>query len=108
AAAALQRAREQRGALVVDAAEPEFIFDEQGDIAEIRARAQTESHRLIEHLMIAANEAVAELLARQKVPCLFRVHERPEPERVERLIAQLASLDVPTPPLPGGYSSAQA
>jgi ribonuclease R len=108
AAAALARAREQRGALAVDSEEPEFIFDEQGNISEIRARAQTESHRLIEHLMIAANEAVAALLARQKVPCLYRVHERPEAERVQRLVAQLASLDVPTPPLPERMSSSQA
>ncbi len=108
AAAALQSAREQRGALAVDSEEPEFVFDERGDIAEIRARRQTESHRLIEHLMIATNEAVAALLARQRVPCLYRVHERPEQERVERLVAQLASLDVPTPPLPKRMSSSQA
>jgi ribonuclease R len=108
AAAALQQARERRGALAVDSEEPEFIFDENGEIAEIRARTQTESHRLIEHLMIAANEAVAALLARQRAPCLYRVHERPEQERVERLVAQLASLDVPTPPLPERMSSSQA
>ena len=108
AAAALQQARERRGALAVDSEEPEFIFDERGEIAEIRARRQTESHRLIEHLMIAANEAVAALLARQRVPCLYRVHERPEQERVERLVAQLATLDVPTPPLPERMSSSQA
>jgi ribonuclease R len=58
--------------------------------------------------MIAANEAVAALLARQRVPCLYRVHERPEQERVERLVAQLATLDVPTPPLPERMSSSQA
>ncbi|MEA2152310.1 MAG: ribonuclease [Solirubrobacteraceae bacterium] len=108
AAAALQRAREQRGALAVDSEEPEFIFDEHGNITEIRARKQTESHRLIEHLMITANEAVAGLLARQRVPCLYRVHERPEHERVERLVAQLASLGVPTPALPKRMSSSQA
>jgi ribonuclease R len=108
AAAALQRAREQRGALVIDSEEPEFVFDGQGNIVEIHARAQTESHRLIEHLMIAANEAVAALLQRQKVPCLYRVHERPEPESIERLAAALASLDVPTPPLPQRMSAAQA
>ena len=108
AAAALQRAREQRGALAVDSEEPEFIFDERGNIAEIRARTQTESHRLIEHLMIAANEAVAGLLARQRVPCLYREHERPERERVERLVTQLASLGVPTPALPERMSSSQA
>jgi ribonuclease R len=108
AAAALARAREQRGALAVDSQEPEFVFDERGDIAEIHARTQTESHRLIEHLMIAANEAVADLLQRQKVPCLYRVHERPEPERVERLVAQLATLEVPTPPVPKNMSPSQA
>ncbi len=61
---------------------------------------QTESHRLIEHLMIAANEAVARLLAERGVPALYRVHERPEPVAVDRLLEQLASLDVPTPPAP--------
>jgi ribonuclease R len=107
-AAALQRMREQRGALVLDTEEPEFIFDERGDVSEIRARAQTEAHRLIEHLMIAANEAVARLLAQRRVPCLYRVHEPPDPDSVARLVDQLASLDVPTPPLPEHMSSTQA
>jgi ribonuclease R len=108
AAAALQRARERSGALVVDSEEPEFEFDEQGNVLSILGRVQTESHRLIEHLMIAANEAVAGLLERRGVPCLYRVHERPEPERVERLADQLATLDVPTPALPERMSSTQA
>jgi ribonuclease R len=108
AAAALAHERERRGALAVDSEEPEFVFDERGDVAEIHARTQTESHRLIEHLMIAANEAVADLLQGQKVPCLYRVHERPEPERIERLVAQLATLEVPTPPLPQSMSPSQA
>jgi ribonuclease R len=108
AARALGAEREQRGALVVDAEEPEFLFDERGDVAHILPRRQTESHRLIEHLMIAANEAVAELLSRQQAPCLYRVHEQPEPERIERLVAQLASLEVPTPPVPESMSPSQA
>ena len=108
AAAALQRERERSGALVVDSEEPEFVFDEEGNVSEVRGRVQTESHRLIEHLMIVANEAVAGLLARRGVPCLYRVHERPEPERIERLAAQLASLDVPTPALPERMSATQA
>ncbi len=74
----------------------------------MRGRVQTESHRLIEHLMIAANEAVAELLSQRGVACLYRVHEPPDPERIERLVDQLASLDVPTPPLPEPMSSSQA
>ena len=71
-------------------------------------RVQTESHRLIEHLMIAANEAVARLLSERGTPCLYRVHERPEPERVKRLVDQLASRRVPTPPVPERMSPSQA
>jgi ribonuclease R len=108
AAAALQAAREGGGALVVDSKEPEFQFDQQGNVVGIHGRVQTESHRLIEHLMIAANEAVAALLERRSVPCLYRVHERPQSERVERLAEQLATLEVPTPPLPENMSSTQA
>jgi ribonuclease R len=108
AAAALQREREHAGALVLDSEEPEFSFDDRGNVSEVRGRVQTESHRLIEHLMIAANEAVARHLQERGAPCLYRVHERPDPERVERLVDQLASLEVPTPPLPEHMSASQA
>src|SRR5262249_35926295 len=108
AAAALQRRREHGGALVLDSEEPEFFFDDDGNVREIRGRVQSGSHRLVEHLMIAANEAVAELLQRRRVPCLYRVHERPDPERIEQLVAQLASLEVPTPALPEHLSASQA
>jgi ribonuclease R len=108
AAAALQAARESSGALMIDSEEPEFSFDEHGNVLEIVPRAQTESHRLIEHLMIAANEAVARQLAQASTPCLYRVHERPDPERIRRLVEQLASLGVPTPPLPELLLPAQA
>ncbi len=107
-AAELQRKRQRSGALVVDSEEPEFSFDDQGNVASISGREQTESHRLIEHLMIAANEAVARLLLERDVPCLYRVHERPTPERIERLVDQLASLDIATPPIPEHMSSTQA
>jgi ribonuclease R len=108
AAAALQSAREHSGALVIDSEEPEFAFDEKGNVTEIVPRPQTESHRLIEHLMIAANEAVARHLTQASVPCLYRVHERPDPERIRTLVAQLASLGVPTPPLPDPLFPTQA
>jgi ribonuclease R len=109
ASAALGEARAAHGsALTLDSEEPEFVFDASGEVAEIRGRVQTESHRLIEHLMIAANEAVARELERRGVPCLFRVHERPLPASVARLVDQLASLGVPTPAVPQGMSSAQA
>jgi ribonuclease R len=108
AAAALQEARERGGALVIDSEEPEFRFDEDGNVTEIAPRPQTESHRLIEHLMIAANEAVARHLTQAQTPCLYRVHERPDPERIRRLVQQLDSLGVSTPPLPDPLLSTQA
>ena len=86
-AAALQAAREARGALAVESVEPEFALLARGPRdARCVPTEQTESHRLIEHLMIAANEAVATLLETRKLPALYRVHERPEPPRVERLV----------------------
>ncbi len=108
AAGELERHRAQGSALVVDTVEPEFRFDPKGHVVESVAKLQTESHRLIEHLMILANEQVAKLLSDRKIPALYRVHERPEPSSVERLVAQLASLDVPTPPLPERLSPQQA
>jgi ribonuclease R len=106
AAAALADAR--RGALAVETTEPEFDFSREGHVTALTPSEQTESHRLIEHLMIAANEAVATLLETRKLPALYRVHERPEPARVEQLAEQLASLDVPTPPLPKAMTPQQA
>jgi ribonuclease R len=108
AAAALDAAREARGALAIESVEPEFDFSREGHVTGLVPSEPTESHRLIEHLMIAANEAVAGLLESRKVPTLYRIHERPEPARIERLVEQLASLDVPTPPLPDALSPQQA
>ena len=106
--AALAGARERRGALAVESTEPEFGFSREGHVESLLPSQQTESHRLIEFLMIAANEAVAALLEARKLPALFRVHEPPDPPRVERLIEQLASLDVPAPPLPDALTARQA
>ena len=58
-AAALAEAREARGALAVESVEPEFGFSRDGHVETLLPSEQTESHRLIEFLMIAANEAVA-------------------------------------------------
>jgi ribonuclease R len=108
AAAALEAERQARGALAIESIEPEFDFSHEGHVTGLAASEQTESHRVIEHLMIAANEAVATLLEARKLPALYRIHEQPEPARVERLVEQLASLDVPTPPLPPQMSPQQA
>ena len=106
-AAELQRRRDREGALAIESVEPEFAFDRRGYVTGWQPTEQTESHKLIEHLMIAANEQVARLLSDRSVPALYRVHERPDPPAVERLVDQLASLDVATPPLPEHLSPQQ-
>ncbi|CAB4942924.1 unannotated protein [freshwater metagenome] len=102
------RRREGGRALAIESVEPEFAFNASGHITGVAAGEQTESHRLIEHLMIAANEQVAKLLSTRKIPALYRVHERPEPQAAERLLDQLESLDVATPPAPTRMSSSDA
>jgi ribonuclease R len=107
-AAALREWRGTRGSLEVESAEPQFEFDERGHVVGVRQETQTESHSLIEQLMILANEQVAGYLADRRVPALYRVHELPNPQSIEWLVTQLASLDVPTPPLPKQMSPQQA
>jgi ribonuclease R len=102
AAAALGALRAGRSAVVLDSPEPSFQFDADGHVVGAELSEQTESHRVIEHLMIAANEQVAAFLEEHRIPTLYRVHERPDSMAVERLIEQLASLGVPTPPVPAG------
>jgi ribonuclease R len=99
-AAALKRARLARGALAVETSEPEFEFDDRGHVVVAHDVVQTEAHGLIEQLMICANECVAERLQTAQRPTIYRVHEQPDPAAVERLVTQLETLDVPTPPLP--------
>jgi ribonuclease R len=101
---------ERRGAtsLDVESFEPEFRFDSAGNVTGAHSVPQTESHRLIERLMILANEQVAQLLERKRVPTVYRVHAQPDPLRVERLVEQLGSLGVPTPALGQGLAPAQA
>jgi ribonuclease R len=101
---------ERRGAtsLDVESFEPEFRFDSGGNAVGAHSVAQTEAHRLIERLMILANEQVAQLLERKRVPAIYRVHARPDPPRIERLIAQLHELGIPTPPLRGTPAPSEA
>jgi ribonuclease R len=106
AAAALGAARSSLE--VGGAPEPIFEFDSDGHVTGVREEAETESHRLIERLMVLANEEVAAYLEDHKLPTLYRVHERPDPDSVEFLLEQLASLDLPTPPAPKQMSPQQA
>ncbi len=98
----------RRDSLEIGTPEPVFEFDSDGQVTGVRQEQQTESHGLIEQLMVLANEQVAGYLAGRRLPTLYRVHERPEPRAVEFLAEQLASLEIPTPPLPKTMTPQQA
>ena len=97
-----------RGALRIESPEINFEFDGKGGVARAWKESEPTAHRLIEELMIAANEAVAELLSSRKREALYRVHERPDPTAIELLLKKLADLGVPTPPAPEQLSPATA
>jgi ribonuclease R len=98
--AELRRSRFARGALRIETSEVEFAFDGRGGVERAWRQSEPEAHRLVEELMIRANELVAELLASRRRSTLYRVHERPDPQAVALLLAKLAELEVPTPPAP--------
>lgn len=82
---ALLKAREVRGTLDLDIPERRVFLGEDGHIERIVPRSRLDSHRLIEEFMIAANVATAEALEKRRQPCMYRVHEPPDPARVEAL-----------------------
>ena len=85
AAAALTRRRRARGAIDVDVPVATFQRDDEGRVEAIVADQRTTAHRIIEEFMLIANETVAAHLERTRMPTLYRVHERPDPEKVERV-----------------------
>jgi ribonuclease R len=96
----LRRRRFARGALRIETAEIAFSFDGDGGVERAWLETEPHAHMLVEELMILANEAVARLLAGRRREALYRVHERPDPQSIERLLAVLVDLGVPTPPAP--------
>jgi ribonuclease R len=107
-AEALRRRRYARGALRIETGEIAFAFDGRGGVERAWIEGEPLAHMLVEELMIAANEAVAGLLAGRKRDALYRVHERPDPQSVELLLAKLEDLDVLTPPAPDRLTPAAA
>jgi ribonuclease R len=104
----LRSRRFARGALRIETGEINFAFDGEGGVERAWLESEPHAHALVEELMILANEAVAELLAGHRADALFRVHERPDPQAVELLVAKLTDLQVPTPPVPEDLSPAEA
>ncbi|HEU6445377.1 MAG TPA: RNB domain-containing ribonuclease, partial [Gaiellaceae bacterium] len=96
----LRRRRFARGALRITTREIEFEFDGEGGVERAWLESEPHAHMLVEELMILANEAVGGLLAGRRREAMYRVHERPDPQAVNLLLAKLADLDVPTPAAP--------
>jgi ribonuclease R len=104
----LRERRYRRGALRIETGEIAFDFDGEGGVQRAWIETEPLAHALVEELMIVANEAVAGLLAGRGRKALYRVHERPDPQSVQLLLAKLAALEVPTPPAPDDLSPADA
>ena len=82
---ALAAARERRGAIDFETLETRMAFDERGKITSIAPVQRNDAHRLIEECMLAANVCASEFLQAHDHPALYRVHEGPTPEKLERL-----------------------
>jgi len=90
----LRRNRFAAGALDMDVPEAQILIDEKGMMTGIEVRPYDESHQLVEECMVAANEAVAKELWTRGVKILARLHEPPDPEKLEDLRANLAKLGI--------------
>ncbi len=92
----LRKHRQERGSIDFDLPEPELTLDESGYPVDVQARVRGEAERLIEDFMLAANEAVAEMAKSCHLPFLYRVHEKPDPDRLAALELFLANMNHPT------------
>lgn len=92
----IRQRRQAQGAIDFDTDEPKFILDEAGEPVEIAKRARGEAELMIEDFMLTANEAVARFAKARGVPLLYRVHEKPDPERLDALKDFLDGIGVDT------------
>ena len=92
---ALAKAREKRGAIDFETTETQMIFTDQGKIERIVPVKRNDAHRLIEECMLAANVSAADFLQSHAHRALYRVHEGPTPEKLEKLHAFLKEFGLP-------------
>jgi ribonuclease R len=88
----LETRRRARGSIDFDLPAPTILLDVEGAMTGIKIAPRNRAHRMIEEFMLAANEAVATWMSEHKTPCLFRVHEDPDPLKIEGLEAFATSL----------------
>ena len=84
--------RRERGSIDFDLPEAEILWTLEGEMAGIVPADSSFTHKLIEEFMLLANEAVATHLWRTGRPTVFRVHEKPDPAKLEALGNELAAL----------------
>jgi ribonuclease R len=98
-AATLKKNRYDRNAPAIESAECKIICGENGEVMDIQRRESGISEGIIEEFMLLANNAAAKLAMENELPFIYRVHEPPAAEKLERLTATLMGLGIP---IPGG------
>ena len=78
----LEKNRKKRGALNFDLPECKFEMDEEGHVLDVKLYERNVAHMMIESFMLIANEVVAEAMCKRDIPFVFRVHEQPDPEKM--------------------------
>ncbi len=93
----LNRRRVERGSLDFDLPEGDVVLDSDGTMVGVLPGERHIAHRMIEEFMIAANEAVAQEVDGHECPALYRIHEPPDPERLEELRELLRTFGIRLP-----------
>lgn len=88
----LDKNRLARGAIAFESEEPKFIFNADKRIESIELAKRNVAHKIIEECMILANVAAAQFVLKADVPSLFRIHDRPDEERINNLKSILSEL----------------
>ena len=88
----LNTKRLSRGSVNFDFPEAKIIFDEEGYVADVVKRDFTKANSIIEEFMLICNETVAEHMFWGELPSVYRVHETPDPEKIEMFKKMLSAL----------------
>ena len=91
---AMEKARHERGSIGFDVPEIKVKLDESGKPVALIKRTGSLAESMIEQCMLAANETVAEHMEKKEQPFLYRVHEQPSDEKIERLNNLLATFSL--------------
>ena len=90
----LRKRRFRKGSLDLDMTSVKIYVDEEGYADRIEKEFNDESHQLIEEFMLSANEQVARSMKKQNFPCIYRVHDEPEEEKLKELRETMQSFGV--------------